>query len=175
MVFRTRTENSKDHFETPPEIWNPLNDRFHFTVDAAASEENALCPVYFTQENSALEALVWGTPDDVVWLNPPYKNISPWLKKAYEQLCTVVCLIPVATATRHWWEYVFPKAAEIIFIVPRVQFLLYGERPKNLNKEGKLIISSNNHDSAVVIYRPDFTTFTASVWNYKTGAEIWLS
>src|SRR5688572_7206513 len=54
---------------TPAALFRKLHAEFGFTLDAAASDVNALCPRYFTRDQDAL-GQDWGT--DVVWLNPPF-------------------------------------------------------------------------------------------------------
>jgi hypothetical protein len=46
-----------DDMATPPEIFDPLNERFGFTLDVAASAHNAKCPRYFTLEDDGLTQL----------------------------------------------------------------------------------------------------------------------
>lgn len=43
-----------DEWETPPEIFEALNEEFHFTLDACALPETAKCPRYFTPEDDGL-------------------------------------------------------------------------------------------------------------------------
>lgn len=37
-------------WETPPEVFEPLDAEFHFTLDVCATAENAKCARYFTEE-----------------------------------------------------------------------------------------------------------------------------
>ena len=60
-----------------------------------------------------------------VFVNPPYgKEISKWVKKAYEEsrYCeVVVMLIPARTDTAWFWNYIHGKA-EIRFVRGRLHF-----------------------------------------------------
>jgi hypothetical protein len=62
-----------------------------------------------------------------IYINPPYgrdyerkTSIKDWFKKAYNtHLCfgiEILMLVPVATNTSHWKEYVFGKATSICFL-----------------------------------------------------------
>ena len=42
--------SKEEKWATPQDFFDKLNDEFHFTLDAAASPDNAKCPVYFTEE-----------------------------------------------------------------------------------------------------------------------------
>ena len=88
---------ANDSWRTPPEVFNKLNLEFEFVADMAATTENALCKLFFTEEDDSL-SMNWANemeymhdlPDGnkYVWLNCPYSNPMPWIKKALEaQLC----------------------------------------------------------------------------------------
>ena len=51
--------SKEEKWATPQDFFDKLNDEFHFTLDAAASPDNAKCPVYFTEEQDGL-AQSWG-------------------------------------------------------------------------------------------------------------------
>lgn len=40
-------------WETPKELFTELNDEFHFDIDVCAAEENAKCPVYYSEKDNA--------------------------------------------------------------------------------------------------------------------------
>src|SRR3990167_2147282 len=81
---------------TPQGLFDELDREFHFTLDVCASDWNAKCKRYFTEEiidtnklvtsKSAGEnglVLTWGK--NICWMNPPYgKALNDWMKKAYE-------------------------------------------------------------------------------------------
>src|SRR3990167_7830081 len=115
--------NSHDLWLTPPELFSVLDKEFQFDLDAAASFENALYPVYITEQQNALTTPWIGRS---VWCNPPYSLIGPFVKRAYEesleQKNTVVILIPTYTDPKYWRDYV-TKAHEIRHLVGRIQFI----------------------------------------------------
>lgn len=117
-------QQPKSHeWTTPPEFFAALDAEFGFTLDAAASHDNALCPAYYCGE--------WGRDGltqpwtGVVWCNPPYGNeIGQWVERGYRQAqlgATVVMLIPARTETRYWHDFVM-KASEIRFVKGRLRF-----------------------------------------------------
>ena len=131
MSYIARTENSKDDWETPPYFFKLLDGLFHFTLDPCASKENFKCVFYYTEEDNGLK---YSWEGHTVFVNPPFSNIAPWVKKCYEEgqkyATTVVMIIPSRTDTRYWHDYVM-KAKEIWFCKGRVNFLRNGIRPKN--------------------------------------------
>lgn len=108
---------------TPQWFFDELDKEFHFVLDAAATEKSAKCKEFFTPETDALKQR-WNK-GGAVFCNPPYgKELSKWVKKAYEEYTrgeTVVLLIPARTDTRYFHEYIYGRA-EIRFIKGRLKF-----------------------------------------------------
>ena len=108
-------------WETPQNLFNRLNDEFHFTLDVCALPQTAKCKEYYTPEIDGLKQ-EW---EGICWMNPPYgRQIGLWLKKAYEESLkgiTIVCLIPSRTDTKYWHDYCM-KSSEIRFVKGRLKF-----------------------------------------------------
>jgi len=51
--------SERDYWETPPEIFNPLNEEFDFTLDPCCVPETAKCDRYYTKKEDGL-AQNWG-------------------------------------------------------------------------------------------------------------------
>jgi phage N-6-adenine-methyltransferase len=130
--------SARQDWETPPEIFEPLNKEFGFTLDVCATPANAKCARYYTIEDDGLLQPWYG----VCWMNPPYgRGIMAWIQKAYESAlsgATVVGLVKATPDTRWWHEYVC--AAEVRFLKGRITFVgAKGRAP---------------FPSAILIYRP---------------------
>lgn len=108
-------------WETPRAFFDLVNAEFGFTLDAAASDTNALCDTYYTEHDDAL-AQPW---NGVVWCNPPYgRGIRDWIQKGHHAArdgATVVMLIPARTDTAYWHDHVM-KATEVRLIRGRLVF-----------------------------------------------------
>ena len=106
-------------WETPQWLFDQLNEKYHFDLDACATADNAKCERYFSPEQDGLAQEWTGR----VWCNPPYgKQIWKWVKKAAE--CSadiVVMLIPARTDTKWFHDYCVPYG-EITFIRGRLRF-----------------------------------------------------
>jgi phage N-6-adenine-methyltransferase len=127
-----------DDRATPPEVFGPLNDRFGFTVDAAASSANAKCPKFFTEEEDGL-ARPWA--GERVFCNPPYShpNLHAWTAKAWREWkaagpAAIVMLIPANRTEQQWWqELVEPfrdmpgSDLHVEFLPGRIRFLTPGQ------------------------------------------------
>jgi len=125
---RCHTSQSKD-WCTPPKIVKAVRRFFGGQIgldpcsnyySLVGAELSFMLPVY-----DGL-ALPWDGHGSI-FVNPPYgrdhehgTTIYDWIKKCsishVNNGCEVIALIPVATNTAHWKEFVFPTAAAICFL-----------------------------------------------------------
>lgn len=117
VMFSSKT----DMWETPQDLYEKLNQEFHFTLDVCALPENAKCARYYTPEQDGLSQLWEGS----VWCNPPYgRGVGAWVKKAAQSAlggATVVMLLPARTDTAWFHDWIY-RRAEIRFIRGRLKF-----------------------------------------------------
>jgi phage N-6-adenine-methyltransferase len=120
-----RFASRKQDWTTPDGLFEPLQAEFNFTLDAAASPENARAPLFFTANEDGLEQ-DWG--HHTVWLNPPYGDgvggLAAWVRKSADAAAkgaTVVMLIPARTNTVWFHDYCL-ALAEVRFIKGRPKF-----------------------------------------------------
>jgi len=130
-----RTKDSRDDWETPNEVFKPLNAAFKFQVDACASGHNRKCNQYYAEKQEYRndgwcfsDGLTsdWSELWRSVWMNPPYNNLRQWVTKAYKESLkgvTTVCLITARPDTKIWHEVIFPYARAICFIKGRLKFI----------------------------------------------------
>lgn len=123
-------QSEKHTWETPQELFDALDAEFHFTIDVAASPENAKCDRYYTYIENGL-ARSW--KGERVFLNPPYgADLARWVEKAVREDSEVtVMLVPARTETRWWslfWDHETHRpvdGCEVRFIKGRVKFGIY--------------------------------------------------
>jgi phage N-6-adenine-methyltransferase len=111
-----------EEWETPQPVFDAVHVEFGFTLDVAATPQNAKCARYFTREDNGLMQ-PWA--QETCWMNPPYgRALGVWMEKAYTSSlagATVVCLIPARTDTIWWHAYVQGKT-EVRTIKGRLKF-----------------------------------------------------
>lgn len=113
------------------------NERFRFTVDAAASDANARLPRYWTVDDNAL-SLSW--EGERVWCNPPYSQPrlrhfvdKAWREWRFNAVELIVMLCPANRTEQKWWqELVEPFRDEsslfrVEFLPGRMRFLRNGQ------------------------------------------------
>ena len=115
--------SSKDDWQTPPELFDKLNDHFKFQCDVAASDQNHLCDQYFTVAHSCLGKSNWAP---VNFMNPPYdRSIKHFVKKAYEEYTEkgniTIALLPARTGPKWFHNFIYHKAS-ILFLPGRLCF-----------------------------------------------------
>lgn len=164
--------NKRDLWRTPVEIFNALDLEFGFYLDAAADWNNTLCSQFINEKRNALES-EW-VSYGAIWVNPPYSDITPWVKKAAEQcrrqLQVVVMLVP-ADISVGWFSLALCSVDEVRFIIDgRIQFVPAEPTDRRL---------SNPKGSMLFIWRPfinprgQFTTVTRDeLLRAGTGNEI---
>ena len=118
--------SASNNWQTPDWLFQKLNEEFVFELDAAASNENAKCLRFYTQEIDALKQ-EWGKDANTIYVNPPYgRLVGIFCKKAREQTLkypnlTVVMLIAARPDTRWWHENCAP--GEVRFLKGRLKFI----------------------------------------------------
>lgn len=119
--------DSVDDRETPPDVFDPLNAEFGFTLDVAAARHNAKCkryyalgpsPAYDPRQLGLFPELFVGDPEaiginglkqpwaagEIIWCNPPFSDIEPWVFAATHCPATVVMLLPANRTEQPWWQ-----------------------------------------------------------------------
>lgn len=142
--------DQRDLWRTPPVFFASLDAEFCFQLDAAAAPHNALCRKFITAEQNTLET-PWADYLNVpgyVWLNPPYSDITPFVKKAAaessNQIGTVM-LVPADTSVG-WFKEAIQTASEVRLITAgRLAFI---------NPVTGKPVSGNNKGSMLIIWRP---------------------
>lgn len=117
--FKNKFASRRQDWETPSEIFDPLNVEFGFTLDVCATIENRKCDNFYSISDNGLAKEWHGT----CWMNPPFGTQGKWVKKAYESAqhgATVVCLLPSRTNTNWWHDYCMN--GEVRFIRGRPKF-----------------------------------------------------
>lgn len=136
---RTNVRQKSKAWCTPPKYVNAINDFFDNDIDLDPCSNN------YSLINSKIKYLLpkqdglildWNYKH--IFVNPPYganrenrTTIKDWIKKCQQANelynSEVLALIPVATNTRHWKDYIFGKASGICFLYDtRLRFYIDG-------------------------------------------------
>jgi phage N-6-adenine-methyltransferase len=105
QVFTRGELDDVDDRSVHPAHYLAFVDRFgEFTLDVAAAAHNTKCARYFDRETDGL-AQPWA--DELVWCNPPYSLIEPWVRKAWDEAPHtrgIVMLLPANRTEQKWWQ-----------------------------------------------------------------------
>lgn len=121
-------DSIKNLWSTPRELIDFMEARYgKYDLDAAASEENAVCEKFYTEETSCLKRC-WGSKKHV-WLNPPYDNPLPFVGKAAEQARNgnQIDMLLNGDNSTAWFRLAQMRAAEIIWIVADIEYGVTGD------------------------------------------------
>ena len=147
-----RRVSTRDDYETPDEVYNPLNEEFGFTIDVCADEDNHKCEAYYSIEEDGL----YYSWSGICWVNPPYSEVKAWLLHASKQQCTSVALVPNSTENTWFHEIAWTTASEIRFIPRRISFLKDGIPQKD-----------NTGGSIIVVWHWPREVLKVSTWDYR--------
>jgi hypothetical protein len=92
-----------DEYATPPAVYQRFGTSC--SLDVCATRGKAMCADYITKEQDGLKQKWHGIP----WMNPPYSDLVPWCRKAYEYALaggTVIALLPCWTDAGWFHDYV---------------------------------------------------------------------
>jgi hypothetical protein len=153
-----------DNLATTPEVFDPLNKRFAFTLDACALPHNRKVQRYFAPQDALIhrtaapvgyDGLEQSWAGERVWCNPPYSDIAPWVRKAYRHVESgssrndadlIVLLLPANRTEQRWWQdLVEPYRDGRAGCGPFVEFL-----------PGRLRFIKHGHDRVEPNQRPPF-------------------
>lgn len=138
-----KDQDTKDCWETPPELFAALDAEFNFLIDACATDKTTKCKYYFKNaldewKLSSLnkfdaELIDIKNLSRAVFMNPPYSNAAPFLVRAWEfsEHRKVVCLVPSRMIHNKNIDFLFtyaefrvPKPGlEIRFLSRRTKFI----------------------------------------------------
>ena len=136
-----RTVNSQSvHWCTPKKYVDAVRNVFHgeIALDPCSNEFSIVHAEteFFLPNTNGLRAS-WDYP--TIYVNPPYgadrmsgTTIKHWIAKCCDARETyqseVIALIPVATNTRHWKDYIWGHASAVCFLYDtRLRFLVEGK------------------------------------------------
>jgi site-specific DNA-methyltransferase (adenine-specific) len=126
------TINKGMDWRTPPEVFDPLNTEFHFTLDAAATESSAKCAKYYTPETDGLSASWEG---ETVFCHPPAAELADWVRKCAEEGrkpgTTVVLFAPAKTDAAYFHDHILGQC-ELRFLKGRIVLM-----DENSNSSGR--------------------------------------
>lgn len=140
MTAGRQVISSNKDWGTPQKYVNAVKEVFGGIIhlDPCSNQfslVNAKVEYQLPDQDGLIES--WNFP--TIYVNPPYGNdqergtkIIDWMRQCEQAnrlyQSEVIALVPVATNTRHWKEYVYGKASGICFLYDtRLKFLVNGK------------------------------------------------
>lgn len=145
-VFNTRTDNTRDDWQTPTHIVRSLGI---FDLDPCANchDPTRLAIKGYTKADDGLAQLWHGR----VWLNPPYgDDARKWLAKLAAH-GNGIALIPPRMGSKWFHEVVLDTFDSILFLKGRIAFLdaRTGQPVKGNNADSILVAYGDNNTQAL--------------------------
>lgn len=137
---RTNSHQTSTSWCTPPKYVAAIEAFFNHNIELdPCSNEFSLINAKMRFNLPYKDGLAEEWNYKTIFVNPPYgadrergTTIKDWIKKCEASYrlyhAEVLALIPVATNTRHWKDYIFGRAAGICFLYDtRLRFMINGE------------------------------------------------
>ena len=137
---RTNSHQTSTSWCTPPKYVAAIEAFFNYNIELdPCSNEFSLINAKMRFNLPYKDGLAEEWNYKTIFVNPPYgadrehgTTIKDWIKKCEVSSrlyhAEVLALIPVATNTRHWKDYIFGRAAGICFLYDtRLRFMINGE------------------------------------------------
>lgn len=99
---------------TPKLFFEELHSKYRFTLDGAASAEDALLPRFSSESNP----VSW--KGERVFCNPPWSNIRPFVEQIPDP--EFVCFLVPARANCKWFHRALDLGAHPEFFKPKLNF-----------------------------------------------------
>lgn len=137
MTAGRQIESKSIHWNTPKKYVDAVLEVFRGPINLdPCSNKWSIVPSTISYDSTGL---ISSWDYNYIYVNPPYgrdpKNktsIKDWLRRCHESHMDydsqVIALIPVATNTSHWKEYVWSSASQVCFLYDtRLKFLIKGK------------------------------------------------
>lgn len=152
---KTTGKAGKQDWQTPPQLFKLLDDILGpFTLDAAASDENHLVDMYYTEKHNGL-VKTWevGGNAGLVFCNPPWNEAAAWVAKAIEELTernVITCLLLPAVTDTQWFTELFSEAA-LMFLMGRVAYDRPDDNPSRPDRGSMVAVVGGDPDVVGVL------------------------
>lgn len=160
------------NWETPPHFFKRLDEEFEFTLDAAASHENALCTNYYTIDG--------GFAKTVPGSDIPFTQMdeSNGLTGSWAGTCRVFCNPPYDTSISKWVDKAFQFEAEVaVLLLPPNFDTAWGQRIWKAHK-AQLLPSYGEYQVEIRLppgrlrfWRPAFKNPKSKLKDYEVYGE----
>lgn len=151
MKHHQTTVGKNDTWITPPEIWTKLG---RFNVDPACPEfvRHPIAGTCYSKSDDGLKQRWFGR----VWLNPPFNRFErpKWMAKMADH-GNGIMLVPAATETKAFFEYVWKRADAVCFLRGRPHFYTADTERSGIVSPGKRASANCGCSIALVAYGKD--------------------
>jgi phage N-6-adenine-methyltransferase len=153
---KQKPTKSEQVVATPDNFIKAITNKFGpISVDLAATNDNKVCENHLGPGSIFTDSLqvAWHKLQGLLYLNPPFGNIKPWISKCAEEMkkgAQILLLVPASISSKWFAECGYPYAS-VFALTPRLTFKTHMQVfPKDL----------------MLLYFYDFAS-GFKVWNWK--------
>lgn len=148
--------SSKQDYATPEDFRSAVVKKFGLpSFDLAADETNHFGPSWFSlKDGDDSFEQVWNELNGLLWLNPPFDRIEPWVEKCHlsaELGAKILLLVPASVGSVWYSKHVHGVANDVYFLTGRLCFDGNAPYPKDC----LLALFHHQHQGCVISTRYD--------------------
>lgn len=141
-----------DNFRTPQALFDQLNAIFNFTLDAACTSKDCLCPRGLRYD-LGVDALACSWEKHRVFCNPPFSKKAQFIEKAYNEVINGSCPIVVMILPSNCHDSkAFQKYIKHNFFYETLQGRVSFIDPTTLQP-----LKQNNSGTTIIYFKKDIT------------------
>lgn len=132
----------------------------NFGIDVCASVDNAKAPEWYDKDADGLICTWANTVNAAAWCNPPFKDVTPWLQKAYDEAVrnsVFSCVLTHMDHSTDWFRTGMSLASEVILINPRINFVQHPDLLKFM-ADNNIKPGGNDKQNALWVFDPEWLT-----------------
>ncbi|MFW9875395.1 MAG: DNA N-6-adenine-methyltransferase [Candidatus Thorarchaeota archaeon] len=101
----------RDDWETPSEIYDPLNKQFHFLIDCCANYKNTKTATFYDDFESIRHEI-----KDICWMNPPFSKAWNMISHFFKVVKKGVFIYRCDNLETGIWQKIIHPNCDWIFI-----------------------------------------------------------
>jgi phage N-6-adenine-methyltransferase len=158
----------RQDWRTPPTVFSVASARWGpFQLDAAADQSNALCEAFNTSESGDPRTCAWSP---FTFVNPPFRDIMPWVQKAAVHDGVTVMLTPSNVSSP--WFLDATKSAGLFLPDRRIHFWHPAETPGSPDRDTVIWVFGTGAAGRVEpIHIPDHGREVRRLWQESNGQQ----
>ena len=107
-----------DDWQVDVETYQKINNKYKFTIDLFASDQNKKCQKFFSNfychDTAGIDAFSQWCEDEVAWVCPPIREVSRIVRRLQTSKTSGVLFVP-EWKTANYWVEIFDREGSLVW------------------------------------------------------------